>query len=668
MKGSQARSLWNRADPQQHASSENHPASSRDGLTLRAFLIGLVLCVFLGVALTHNRMVVQGPFMGNYFMDRGVLFVFFVLVLAVNPLAASLKRRYALGRGELLAIYVMLLFLMPAWKMTKALLGFMTGVTYYASPEMRHLEAVLPNALPWLSILDTQAVRGLYDGLPAGDPVPWWTWVVPMWSWGSFLVVLYVVLICLAVLMRKQWEEHERFAFPIMQVPLEMSEAGARKVGPLFRNRMMWAGFAVPFLIGLLNGLQRYYYSLPRIPLRTVIWIFRRAIPLHIGLHFAILGYSYFVNTDVSLSIWVFNVISKIVRGILAVLGAERYNVSGVVGRFSSQGHASLALMGLGYMVILAAYSLWVGREHLRQVAAKVLGRPSGADDSNEVMSYRTAVIGIGGGTLYLGCWLYQAGMSPPVILVLFASCFVVFLVMARIVSETGFVTAYSPINPAEFAVCMVGSSAFSPAGLVTLGFGYAWTMTRTSTLMPRAAGALWLARRIPRKRGLVWAMGLALAVGLITASTMTLKLGYAHGGLNLDRHFLDYARLPFDAFVGRRMLEPSPIFTRGFLYLGMGGAIAALIAAMRARFVWWPLHPIALPVSTIAYTDYFFINVLLAWGVKSLVLKFGGARLYRSTRPFFMGIILGEAVCTGLWIAVDYFTGTVSNMFFPYA
>ena len=162
--------------------------------------------------------------------------------------------------------------------------------------------------------------------------------------------------------------------------------------------------------------------------------------------------------------------------------------------------------------------------------------------------------------------------------------------------------------------------------------------------------------------------MGLALAVGLITASTMTLKLGYAHGGLNLDRHFLDYARLPFDAFVGRRMLEPSPIFTRGFLYLGMGGAIAALIAAMRARFVWWPLHPIALPVSTIAYTDYFFINVLLAWGVKSLVLKFGGARLYRSTRPFFMGIILGEAVCTGLWIAVDYFTGTVSNMFFPYA
>ncbi len=640
----------------------------RDGLTPRAFLIGLALCGFLGLVLPYNRMVIQGRWLNAYFIDRGALVLLFFLVLFANPLLAALRKRFALKRGELLAIYVMFLFLLPVSQMVKHLISYLTGVTYYATPERRDLEAVLPNIVPWTAPGDAEVVRGLYEGLPDGVPPPWEAWFVPLVSWGAFLLVLLGVLICLAVIVRKQWEDHERFAFPIMQVPLEMSETGNGRLGRLFRSRLMWAGFAIPFVIGSINALHHYFHTVPRIGLVHDIWIFNGTTPLRLRLHFAILGYSYFVNTDVSLSIWVFNVISKIVRGILAVLGAERYNVSGVVGRFSSQGHASLALMGMGYMVILAAYSLWVGREHLRHVAAKVLGRPSGADDSNEVMPYRTAVIGIGGGTLYLGCWLYQAGMSPPVILVLFASCFVVFLVMARIVSETGFVTAYSPINPAEFAVCMVGSSAFSPAGLVTLGFGYAWTMTRTSTLMPRAVGALWLARRIPRKRGLVWAMGLALAVGLITASTMTLKLGYAHGGLNLDRHFLDYARLPFDAFVGRRMLEPSPIFTRGFLYLGMGGAIAALLAAMRARFVWWPLHPVALPVSTIAYTDYFFINVLLAWGVKSLVLRFGGARLYRSTRPFFMGIILGEAVCTGLWIAVDYFTGTVSNMFFPYA
>ena len=119
------------------------------------------------------------------------------------------------------------------------------------------------------------------------------------------------------------------------------------------------------------------------------------------------------MNTDVSLSVWLFNVISKVIRGMLAILGAEQADVSGTVGRFSSRGSAFLALTGMGYMLALAGYSLWVARGHLREVWARAMGRPSGADDSGEAIPYRTALIGIGVGTLYLGCWLYQAGDVP---------------------------------------------------------------------------------------------------------------------------------------------------------------------------------------------------------------------------------------------------------------
>ncbi len=632
----------------------------RDGLTLRAFLIGFGLCAFLGVALPYNRMVIQGSFMNYLFIDRSTLFVFFILVLLVNPLLSALAPRRALARGELLAIYVMLLFLLPASGMIKYLISYLTGVTYYASPERRDLEAVLPHILHWTAPQNAEAVRGLYEGLPGGVSLPWVVWLAPLLSWGAFFAALFVVLICIAVVMRKQWEEHERFAFPIMQVPLAM--AGTERIGVLFKSRLMWAGFAVPFAIGSVNGLHAYYPALPKISLRKTIWIFRRTTPLPFMLHFAILGYSYLVNTDVSLSIWVFNVISKVIRGIIAVLGVEYTDVSGTVGRFSSRGSAVLAMMGMGYMLVLAAYSLWVGRGHLKEVWRRALGRPSALDDSEEVMSFRTAMIGIAGGLLYLGCWLYRAGMSPLLIPLLFFCCFVVFLAIARIVSETGFAATYSPINPAEFAVCAVGSSVFSPTGLVTLGFSYAWTMTRWNNLMPRASGALRLARKIGQKRGLVWAMGTALGVGLVAASYMTLELGYTHGGLNLDRHFHDYARIPFDAFVGRRMLAPSPIFIKGFVYTGMGMGIAALLMVLRTRFVWWPLHPVALPLSTIAYTDYFFLSVFLAWAVKAVVLKFGGGELYRTTRPFFLGIILGEVMCSGVWVIVDYFTGMVGN------
>ncbi len=642
-------------------------AAEQAGLSLRAFLIGLVFCVFLGLALPYNRMVIQGSVLHWYFVDRGALFLFFCLVLLINPLLSLLRRSYALKRGELLAIYVMLLVCQPASAIIRPLLAYLTGAAYYASPERRDLEAVLPHVLPWTAPQGREVVRTFYEGLPKGADLPWEAWVVPLVSWGAFMMVLSGVLVCLAVIMRRQWEDHERFAFPIMQVPLALAETGEGRLGPLFKNRLMWAGAVVPLLIGSINALHNYFYTLPAISLRTEFWILRRTTPVPIRISFAILGYTYFVNTDISLSIWAFNVISKIIRGVLIILGAERgYAMSGVVGPYSSNGSAFLAMMGMGYMLVLAAYSLWVARGHLREVWTRALGRPSKVDDSEEVIPYRTAVMGFLGGLLYLGFWLYQAGTSPPLILFTFIVCFGVFLVMARIVSETGFVATYSPMDPpSEFVVCAVGSSAFSPVGLVTFGFSYGWTLTRPNTVMAHALGGLRLAGGIRRKRGLIWGMGAAMVAGLISTSFMTLKLGYMYGGLNLDRFFRDYAVLPFDAFVGNRLLEPSPIFTPGFLYTGMGAGIAALLMVLRTRFVWWPLHPVALPISTIWYTDQFFFSVFLAWAIKALVLAFGGASLYRGTRPLFIGIILGEVACAGGWIIVDYFTGMVRSIIY---
>ncbi len=638
-------------------------AAGRDGLTPRAFGVGLVLCGLMCLGLTYNRMIAQGSFMGSgYYMDRGALFVLFLLVLAVNPALGLLKSRFVLKRGELLAIYTMFLILLPAWVMTKPVILYTTGAIYHATPELRHIEAVPPNLLPWLTPQGGQTVKDLYEGLPKGGSIPWAAWILPLWSWGSFLVVMFVVLICMGVLMRKQWEEHERFMFPLMQVPLAMVETGKGRVGPIFRSWLMAAGFGIPLLVGLLRGLRYYYPYVPIIRLGTYVRIFRRTMVLPFKIHFLVVGYSFFINLDVSFSLWVINLITKIIRGSLAMLGAgQSWGVSGVVGRYSSQGSEFLAMMGMGYILSLAAYSLYVARGHLRQVWAKARGRPSQLEDSEEIMPYRTAVLGVVLGVVYLGLWLYQSGISPPLVVFLLFSSFVVFFVMARIVSETGFVATYSPLNPSEFVVCAVGSSAFSPAGLVTLGISYVWTMTRRNTLMPHALGALRLAREFGQRRGLVWAMGAALAVGLAATGYMTLKLGYTHGGVNIDYPWfsnVNDAASPFDEFIGRRLLEPSPMFTMGFLYTALGSAVAAIFILLRMRLPWWPLHPVALPLSTVWYMDWFGFSVFLAWGIKAVVLRIGGADLYRRARPFFIGMILGEVMCSGGWSVVSAFTG----------
>ena len=46
--------------------------------------------------------------------------------------------------------------------------------------------------------------------------------------------------------------------------------------------------------------------------------------------------------------------------------------------------------------------------------------------------------------------------------------------------------------------------------------------------------------------------------------------------------------------------------------------------------------------------------HVLLAWVIKSAVLRYGGPRLFMQLRPFFLGLILGEFVPRGLLAMIE--------------
>ena len=44
------------------------------------------------------------------------------------------------------------------------------------------------------------------------------------------------------------------------------------------------------------------------------------------------------------------------------------------------------------------------------------------------------------------------------------------------------------------------------------------------------------------------------------------------------------------------------------------------------------------------------------------MILRYGGVRLYRNLRPFFLGLILGEIVGAGVFLVIDYATGTTGS------
>ena len=56
------------------------------------------------------------------------------------------------------------------------------------------------------------------------------------------------------------------------------------------------------------------------------------------------------------------------------------------------------------------------------------------------------------------------------------------------------------------------------------------------------------------------------------------------------------------------------------------------------------------------------FELALVAWAIKGTVLKYGGLGFFERLKPFFLGLILGEAVVAGFWVVVDFCTGMQSN------
>ena len=83
------------------------------------------------------------------------------------------------------------------------------------------------------------------------------------------------------------------------------------------------------------------------------------------------------------------------------------------------------------------------------------------------------------------------------------------------------------------------------------------------------------------------------------------------------------------------------------------------MLAAVRARFIGFPLHPAAYALNLTFANDFFWCDMFVAWVLKALILRYGGMKVYRLALPFFLGLILGDFVTGAAWSIV----GTVFHL-----
>ena len=371
--------------------------AQHEGATVRSFLIGTLVSLLIGLGIAYADNAIRGSYMAFDFGSPVAVFFLFVIVALLNPLAGWIRRAWFLSEAEITLVFIMALVAasIPAMGLTGFFLPYLSGAQYYASPENGWAELFMHYTPDWLIVQDQQAIKDFYEGNPQGaSDIPWKAWLPSLLAWLPFLLALYLVMIASMVILRRQWMTHERLLYPLMQPSLALiAQEKGRLLPPLLRSALFWFGVGIPFSIGSVTALHAYYPVFPEIELYTLLPIFRGTTLLRPGLYFTTIGFTYFLSRDISLGIWLFNLLAKLQEGSFNLLGVSSTEYMEWVTV------PILAHQNIGAMIVFVLFGLWMGRSHLRAVVRKAFRGDASVQDADEVMSYRTAVFLVLGGS-----------------------------------------------------------------------------------------------------------------------------------------------------------------------------------------------------------------------------------------------------------------------------
>ena len=231
---------------------------------LRAPIIGALLIPLNCYWVVKSEIVVASIHATVLSIFFNVIFTLFVLLLLNNLLGKLWNKR--LEDRELLVIYIMLAVATGLFgiDLMTLLVPIMGHSFWFATPENEWSDTFWRYLPKDLVVSDTSVLKGYYEG----ESSFWRTehlraWLPPMGMWLIFIILLFLTTLFINLILRKQWVEHERLSYPVIQLPMEMSTSR------FFRNRLMWIGFGLAFMLDLLAGIHTLY---PVIPAPRVKW------------------------------------------------------------------------------------------------------------------------------------------------------------------------------------------------------------------------------------------------------------------------------------------------------------------------------------------------------------------------------------------------------------
>jgi hypothetical protein len=667
----------------------NNGARSTPGVTLRVVVVALLLAVLFGYIIPIIDVQFSLTFLGAAHLPPGAVAVLLLMLLVVNPLLGLLSQKLKFSRNEVLTLYITCLFsaLVPGHGAENFFVGTLIGPFYYATMENKWLEFLQPYLKPWLTpaLADAgrygDAGKGIVESwYTGGAPIPWGAWLVPLMAWGSFIIASYIMLGCLSVMLRAQWAEHEALAFPLLRLPLEMTEdldAPNRVLPGFFCNRLMWVGFGVAVFIQLMNGLNLYFPDVPKVPLdinsaqmftdapwNQIGTITIRVLPIAVGI-------TYLLTSEISFSLWFFFWFIKLELIFAYLAGFPPNSLPKAVGHLMGpQSFANYQMVG-GYIAYVGLV-LWAAREHLKHVLLRGFGRRAAHEDEKlEPLSYPVAFWGFLFSFAFMVGWSVAAGIRFDVALALWVSYIVIAIALTRVVVEGGLLFVQQGWTPLGTIAQLVGSgpntwlppSTLVPGSLLQIAM---FTDLR-AFLMPSFIQSFKLARdRNIKARPLLALIAAVILITFAMSLWMNVRLGYQTSGLKLNGWFAIYGPQQSAKNAAALIRGTPDVSAANWFWLALGGAYTWGMFWARSRFLWFPLHPLGFLMSITYPINALWFSIFLGWLCKVLITRFGGTETYRKTTPMFLGLALGDVTMMLVWLAVDTWQGRVYHQLMP--
>lgn len=613
----------------------------------RALIFGSVLIILncYWIVSAENRVVWE---LTDFSIFPTVLFTLFLVAL-VNLLLKRFFKGAPLSEAELAIIYVMVSVAtaLAGHDIVRQLVPMMANPFWFATPE-NEWEALFFRFIPsWLAVEDRSVLQGYFEG----DDSFWRheyidAWLIPMLAWTVFVVVILFVMLCINIIVRKQWIDHEKLSYPLTVMPVEVIGGNSK----LFTNKLIWIGFSIAFCLEILAGINYLYPIVPSLKAKYVIRFFEKpwnsvgwggsgGFPMY-TYPFAI-GFGYLMPLDLSFSLWFFYLFWT----------AQRifFNAIGWTTAISLQAQQrSGAWLGVGIL------ALWTSRKHIARVLNGVFSSKL-ADPL-----YRVAMFGIIFGMGFILFFWFQAGLSLWVALGYFGIYFILCIGMTRMRAELGPPThELHHAHPDQIMIWVMGTRPLGAGNLTNttllswLAYGY-----RCHPMPHQLEGFKIGSHFKLSENRLVVAIIVALVVGTVMSIgahvVLYYKFRFHHWGVGEVHRLHSWIAFPQTTDIP------------AIQHMGFGFLFTAVLAALKRRFLWWPFYPVGYAVGNGWAIGWMWFSIFLGWLFKRLLFTAGGVSSYRRALPFFLGLIFGQFLAGSLWSLIGVVFNTNVYTLFP--